>query len=217
MSTTPPRLAGPSSDARPRGLAWTALVLSIIGLVLVLGGFVPIPWAGLAATVVGGGILLAAAISAIVALVVRRHGGTAVSATALVLSVLGGVVGGFALIVGALFTGLSANQDRTAPAPLPTVQATATASAEEAFLADLRPEVNEIMRDLAPELSEEDVASTLSDEMLIATGRALLVAGDAGIDAFVDQATAAAGGTVDTAALRSVYEAIHEAAQEHLR
>lgn len=227
-------------DTRPRGLATTSLILAVAGLILVLVGFFPLVWVGLITTLVGGLVLLAAFVTSLIALIAKRHGGTALSISAVVVSVIGGAVGVFALLVAVLFTGLSTSStiDPDAlPAPLPSIEVSdgteslapgaptdaAHTVEQQAFLSDVRGQLNEVMTDIDPSVTAEDIEEVLSDDMLIMTGQQLLLTGEAGIDALVDQAAAAAGGagvaddTVDTTTLRNVFEIIYHAAQDHLR
>ena len=71
--------------------------------------------------------------------------------------------------------------------------------------------------DIDPTVSAEDVESVFPDDALITIGQTLLVTGDAGIDAIVDQTLSTAGDAVDAEQLRSLYEAIYAAAEAHLQ
>lgn len=212
-------------DTRSKGIAWTALVLAIVGTLLSLGGFVPVVWVGLVSVLIGGLVLLAAFIFAIVGLVGRRNGGTPLSVTALVLSVFGAVVGGFALVVSLVFIGLSAAGSSSA-VPIPGIEVGQDATEsddldstadESAFFAEVRPRIEQIMGGIDASLTPEIVEQAFPDEVLIMIGQALLVTGEAGIDSFVGQTLAAADDTVGAEQLRAVYEAIYEAAQAHLQ
>lgn len=227
MSTTPT----PAADTRSRRLAWTALILAVVGILLSLVGFVPVLWVGLICVVIGGLVLLAALVFSIVALVGKRHGGTPVSITALVLSVLGGVVGAFALVVSLVFLGLSlSGANAPEPAPLPSGLVTGgpsdapnegadadTSAGEQAFLSEARPQIEALLTQIDPSVTPEDIASVFSDEQLLTIGQALLTTGEAGIDTFVEQTTAAAGGGVSTDQVRQLFEIIYAAAQTHLQ
>lgn len=230
--------AGP--DTRPKGVAWTALILAIAGVVLSLGGFIPVPWLGFVAVLIGGLALLAAFIFSIVGLAGKRNGGKPISITALVLSIVGAVIGGFALIVSLVFIGLSVGGSTASdPDPVPSTQASegtddgatddgttdgtdaddsgTLSEGEAAFISEVRPQVNQIMTQIDPSITPEAVEATLDDETLIMIGQALLTTGQAGIDSFVDQATASAGGAADADTIRSLYQAIYDAAQAHLQ
>lgn len=227
----PPPAAPAGPDTRPRGLAWTSLILAVAGTVLCLAGFLPVPWVGLILVFVGGFVLLAAFVVALVALIAKRHGGTALSITGLVLSVVGSVIGAFALIVGAVFTGLSV-ASTTGPSGLPAPGASAEAEEdpsgdggevipltgdEEAFIAQVRPAVNEIMAEIDPTLTPEVIEESLPDETLVAIGQTLLATGDEGIDAYVTQMQSSFGETVSTERLRELFETIYDAAEAHLQ
>ncbi len=226
----PPPAPASGPDTRPRGLAWTALILAIAGTVLSLTGFLPVPWVGLILVFVGGFVLLAAFVVSLVALIAKRHGGTALSVTGLVLSVLGGVVGAFALIVAAVFTGLSVSA-ATSTSGLPAPSATAPVEDgpdsddtdlvpltgdEAAFIEEVRPAVNEIMAEIDPTLTPEVVEASLPDETLVGIGQTLLATGDEGIDAYVTQMQSSFGETVSTERLRELFETIYDAAEAHL-
>lgn len=216
-------------DQRPKTLAWTALILGAVGTLLALVGFVPVPWLGLITVFVSGFVLLAAFVVALVALISKRYGGTALSVTGLVLSVLGGTIGAFALIIAALFTGFSTANvvvNDGLPAPAPTAQVsqdpydvteTPLTSDEEAFIAEVRPQVNAIMADIDPSLTADIVEQSLPDSALVAIGQGLLVTGESGIDTYVGQMQAGAGDSVSTDQLRTLFEAIYQAAQTHLK
>ncbi len=240
MSTTP--IGSPVPDTRPKGVAWTALILAVVGIVLSLVGFVPIAWVGVISAVVGGVVLFAALIVAIVGLVAKRNGGTAISITALVLSVLGGLVGSVAIVVALVFTGLyvqagagsgsSTGAGATPQASAsPSDEATETPSAaaseaatdaeiaagQAAFLAEVRPQVNDLMREIDPSITPDVVSSAFPDEALLTMGQALLVTGEAGIDPLVSQAQASLGDTVTADQLRSIFETVYQAAKANLK
>lgn len=224
-------------DTRPKGIAWTALILSIAGILLSLIGFVPVLWVGLISVVIGGLVLLAAFILSIVGLVGKRNGGKPLSITALVLSVLGGVVGASALVVSLVFVGLTvsgAGPSGSTPAPAPSSQASDSASGdatddaadpgdgttsagEAAFLAEVRPQIGALLAEIDPTVTPESIASVFSDADLVTIGQALLTTGEGGIDAFVEQTTAAAGGAVDADKVRELFETLYAAAQTHLQ
>lgn len=223
-------------DTRPKRIAWTALTLAIAGIVLSLFGFVPILWVGFALALVGGLLLLAAFVFSIVGLAGKRNGGKPISIIALVLSVIGGFVGVFALVVSLVFIGLSATAGSSSsgstdsePAPAPSssvseggtdegsTDAGATTADEAAFLADVRPQVTEIMQQVDPAMTPEVVETAFPDENLILIGQALLATGEAGIDSFVDQTLASTGDVVSADQLRALYQAIYESAQAHLQ
>lgn len=230
---------GPSEpDTRPKGVAWTALILAIVGVVLVLFGFVPIPWLGLFAVLLGGLVLLVALIVSIIGLAGKRNGGKPLSITALVLSVVGGVVGGIALVASLVFIGLAAGGTSSTPAPTATVDASesaaptdeastsptpeatapdASAGDEAAYLADVRPKVQEIWAGFDPSFTPEVVDSIFTDDLLLTVGRGLLVTGPDGIDAIVEQSLPSMGGAITADQLRSLYQGIYDSADTYLR
>lgn len=223
MSETP--IGSPAPDTRPKGVARTALILAIVGLVLSLVGFVPVAWVGVIAAVIGGIVLLAALVFAIVGLAAKRNGGTAISITALVLSVLGGIVGSVALAVAIVFTGLylqTGAGSGSSPGTGTTPQASASASGEiaageAAFLAEVRPQVNDIMKQIDPSITPDMISTAFPDEALLTMGHALVATGEAGIDPLVSQAQASIGDTVSADQLRSIFETVYQAAEAHLK
>lgn len=226
--------AAPTPDTRSKTVAWTALILAVVGTLLTFGGFVPVPWVGLVAVLLGGLVLLAGFIVSIVGLVGKRHGGTPLSITALVLTVVGAVVGVFALALSLVFIGLSAAGSSSSDL-LPGTQVSEEATAdegvedeileeefdvsgsEEAFLAQVRPEITQLFIEFDPTITAEDVEFAFSDDVLLNIGYALLATGDAGIDAIVAETIDAAGEDAGAEELRAVYRAIYEAAQAHLQ
>lgn len=236
-----PNGTGPSApDTRSKGVAWTALILAIVGVVLVLFGFVPIPWFGFFAVLLGGLVLLIALIVSIVGLVGKRNGGKPLSITALVLSVVGGILGVVALLASLVFIGLAAGGTSTTPAPTATTDASespaptptdeasaspspeatapdASAGDEAAYLADVRPKVQDIMGQLDPSITPEIVDSVFTDDTLLTVGRGLLVTGPDGIDAIVEQTLPSMGGAITADQLRSLYQTIYDSADTYLR
>lgn len=227
-----PTPTGP--DTRPKTLAWTALILAIVGVVLVLVGFVPIVWVGLIAVLIGGVALLAAFVISLVALIGKRNGGTPLSITALVLSVVGGFISVFALAVSLVFLGLSTAEAVVSTSPDSQASQSATdddtidedtvdddaddvSAGEAAFLAEARPHITQLLLALDPTVTEADIEVAFPDDALLMIGQNLLVTGDAGIDAMVEQTVATAGDLVDAEQLRELYQTIYSAAQEHLQ
>lgn len=213
------RPAGP--DDRSKRLAGTGLALAIVGALLSLVGFMPIVGVGLVCALAGALILFAAFVVSIVALTSKRHGGTGLSIAALVLSIAGGIIAGFAVLIALLFTGLSAGQpaaESSTPAPTATADASAGPD-QEAFLAEVRPEIEALAQQLSPGVSSAVIEENLTDDMLVLIGQSLLATGDNGIDQLVDQALGEAGGQLDGDAdrLRALFEEIYAAAQEHLQ
>jgi len=232
MSTTPPTApVAPESGTRSKGVATTALVLAIVGLLVSLVGFLPIVWVGIIGAAIGGLVLLAAFIVAIVGLAGRRNGGKPLSIAALIVSVLGGIVVSIALLTSIVFTGLelTGNASSTPAATAGESGTTADGSdgtaeegdaltpAEQSFIDDVRPQVDQIMQQVDPTLTPDLVEQAFPDESLLMIGQALLATGEAGIDSFVDQTLATAGDTVDAEQLRSLYQTIYDSAVTHLQ
>lgn len=230
-----PAPTGP--DTRSKRVAWTALALAIAGTVAALAGFVPILWVGFALALLAGLLLLAAFVFSLVGLIGKKNGGKGISITALVLSVVGGIVGSFALFFSLVLIGLAASGSSATPAPgvsstpsaaatddgaivqpseAPTA-ATPDAAGEAAFLADVRPKVNEIMASVDPSITPEFVQSVFPDDQLVLMGQKLLVAGDSGIDAIVDATIAQSGDVVPADTLRQLYRSVLDSAKTYLQ
>ena len=233
-----PQPGAPAPDTRPKGLATTALILAVAGILVSLIGFAPVPWLGVGAALLGGIVLLVALVMSIVGLAGKRYGGKPLSVTALVLSVIGGFVAAFALFVAFLFTGLSAwNESGSTPLPIPIPSVAPddgsgdgsgdgsadgsseqpTAADEAAFLAQARPAVEQIMAEIDPSITPEMVQTVFSDETLITMGQTLLMTGDAGIDMLAAQAQGSVGDDVSTDQMRRLFQAIYDAAEAHLQ
>lgn len=235
MTTTPTYTPQPEPDTRTKGIAWTALSLAIAGVVLTLIGFVPVPWVGIIAVVLGGIVLLAAFVFSIVGLAGTRFGGKPLSITALVVSIVGGVLGVIALAAALVITGNSVAQgivqdsgretpSVTEPSDAADDDATTDDTADDsaltanetAFLAQVRPEVNRIMAEIDPSITPDIVEATFDDATLITVGEALLTTGQAGVDSFAEQ-SAGTEGAADAELMRSLYQAIYDAAVAHLQ
>ncbi len=100
--------------------------------------------------------------------------------------------------------------------PTPTATPTPDAAAEAAFLADVRPKINDIMAQTDPPITPDIVATALPDEQLLMIGKNLLVTGDAGIDAIVDATVTQIGDVVPVDILRQLFSAVLESASTHL-
>lgn len=216
-----------SPDARSPRLAWIALSLAVLGTLVSLFGFIPVLWLGLVAALVGGAIVFTAFILAIVTLTSKRRGGTAIGITALVVTVLGGFIAAAAVVVALLYTGLTLNQpasDPAAAAPSASASPEATDAGastfdQEAFLAEVRPDIEALAQQLSPGASASVIEENLSDDMVVLIGQTLIATGENGIDQLVDQAVSESGGALagDEAQLRALFEQIYAAAQAHLR
>lgn len=243
MSTTPPITppeygATPTApDARTKGIAWTALALAIAGIIAALVGLIPILWVGFGFALLAGLLLLAAFVFSLIGLIGKRNGGKGISVTALILSIVGGVIASFALVISLVLFGLAASGNSSAPAPevsaapsaepsddsavvSPTdeaIPAAPDADATAAFLADVRPKVNDLMASVDPTFTPEIVESVFPDDQLVLMGQTLLIAGEGGIDAIVDATVAQSGDVVPVDILRQLYQSVLESAQNHLQ
>lgn len=223
---------------RSKGIAWTALALAIAGVLAAAVALIPLLWLSFALALLAFLLLLAAFVFALVGLIGKRHGGNVLSIVALVLSIGGAAVAAVALFLSLLLIGFAESGDAApaptvevsaAPSPAPTEeQATpepteeATdpapdAAAEAAFLADVRPKVNDIMAQTDPPITADIVQSVFPDEQLLLMGQTLLVAGDAGFDAIVDATVAQTGDVVPADTLRQLYQTVYDSAKIHLR
>ncbi|WP_299090632.1 hypothetical protein [uncultured Microbacterium sp.] len=243
MSTTPPITppeygATPTApDARTKGIAWTALALAIAGIIAALVGLIPILWVGFGFALLACLLLLAAFVFSLIGLIGKRNGGKGISVTALILSIVGGVIASFALVISLVLFGPAASGNSSAPAPeasaapsaepsddsavvSPTDEATPAApdaDATAAFLADVRPKVNDLMASVDPTITPEIVESVFPDDQLVLMGQTLLIAGEGGIDAIVDATVAQSGDVVPADILRQLYQSVLESAQNHLQ
>lgn len=240
----PPPQYSPSSgapdsrDGRPRTLAIAAIIAASVGLLLSLGGFIPV--AGLSTTlaVIGGILLLAAFILSIVVLVSKAQGGKPLGVAALAISILGGILSAIAFFVSLIWLGLAAaGRDTTDPPVVPESSASALPSAEPseipspstepepsgtydeaAYLAAVRPEIVLIMQEIQPGITEEQVNLIYSDETLLTIGRSFVALGsvggmEAGRDAFVQSLT---GSGISEELANRFFDAVANASQQYL-
>lgn len=247
MSNTPPEnppvppqnygTAPTGPDTRPKHIAWTALALGIAGVVAALVGLLPIVWVGLAFAILAGILLLAAFIFSLIGLIGKRNGGKALSVTALVLSIIGSAIAGVALVISLVLVGVAVSGTSAEPAPAvsempsaaptddgaivqPSDEATAPAAdpaAEAAFLADVRPKINEIMATVDATITPEVVAQIFPDAQLVIVGETLLTVGDSGIDAIVQATLEQSGEAIPAETLRQLYQTILDSAKVTLQ
>ena len=219
-------------DARPRTLGWVSLGLAIGGLVLVGAAFIPILWVSLALALVAGLLLLIAFVLGIVTLASKKQGGKGLGIGAIAVSVLGGLAWVVAFTFALVLTGLSAADsaggssesapivvEETTPGEEATEgdgEAPAGAYDEDAFLAEVRPQITALMQELDPSITEEMIGQIYSDEMLVTTGQALLVAGDAGRSLFITSTAEGSGGLFSEEQAARFYDTIVGAAEQHL-
>jgi hypothetical protein len=223
-------------DTRSKAIAWTALGLAAGGTLLSIIGIVPVPWVGLVAVLIGGLLLLAGFVFSIVGLAGKRYGGKPLSITALVLSLVGATIGSFALIWSIILVGVSSAGSsidemmstlarafrRGRPGDiLPGEGGSATATesaAQQEFIADVRPKVNQILGEVDPTATPEIIEQVLPDESLILIGETLLTTGEAGIDDLVQQTITSVGADESSAdMLRTLYGEILTSARTYLQ
>lgn len=234
---TPGSGAPVTDDGRPRTLAIAAIIAAAVGLLLTLGGFLPIPGLATTLAVIGGILLLAGFILSIVVLVSKAQGGKPLGIAALAVSVLGGILFAVALFVSLIWLGLAAVGENTdlpvVPGPsasaLPSEQPSETPSEsaqpqpsgiydEAAYLAAVRPEVVSVMQEIEPGITEEQVELIYSDETLLTIGRSFVVlesvgGTETGRDAFV-QALTSSGASEEQA--NRFFDAVVNASQRYL-
>lgn len=216
-----PAYAAPVASAdRPRTLGWTSLGLAIGGLVLVGAAFIPLAWGSLILALVGGLLLLVALVLGIVTLVNKKQGGKGLGIGAIAVSVFGGILWVGALTAAFLWIGLSMAGSSSGTESDSDVTVTEEAPAgtydEAAYLDTVRPEILAIMQEIEPSVSEDIVAEFYTDDMLIATGEGLLLAGDAGREAFISSTVESSQGTFNEDQATRFYDVVHDAAEQYL-
>ncbi|WP_169581903.1 MULTISPECIES: hypothetical protein [Microbacterium] len=236
-----PAYAAPVADApagsgadRPRGLAWASLGLAIGGVVLVSAAFLPLAWGSLALALVGGLLLLVALVLGIVTLVSKKQGGKGLGIGAIAVSVLGGFLWVAALTVAFVWIGLSmAGSSSTGTDPEVSVSEEAAPDEEEttdegseetptgtydeaAYLAVVKPGVLALMQEIEPSVTEELVSEFYTDDMLIASGEGLLLAGEAAEEAFVSSTVESSQGTFTEDQAQRFYDLLVGAAEQYL-
>lgn len=227
----PAYAAAPVSTAdRPRTLGWVSLGLAIGGLVLVGAAFIPLAWGSLILALIGGLLLLVALVLGIVTLASRKQGGKGLGIGAIAVSVLGGLLWVAALTVAFVWIGLSMAGTSSDSGSNPDVsvseeadpgddgeeEAPAGTYDEAAYLAAVRPEILAIMQEIEPSITEELVAEFYTDDMLIATGKGLLLAGDAAREAFISSTVESSQGTFDEDQATRFFDIVNDAAEQYL-
>ncbi|WP_207205336.1 hypothetical protein [Microbacterium protaetiae] len=221
-------------DNRPKTLALVALILAVVGFIAACIGFAPI---GLPFVIVGGVLLLAAFVLSIVVLANRKQGGKGLGIAGLVVSVVGGIVFVFALLVSiawAVWAGVGGGQalgERPAvSAPVaPSDEATddqgnnttATGDYDEAaYVAELRPTVRAIFKEIEPNATDDIIDSAYTDDTLVYLGTTLLTEyttlGDDAIGQEASDAVDSSDGLFSEDQAERLMRAILEAAQHHL-
>jgi len=224
----PGRPAGP--DTRPKRLAIIALVLAVVGLVLSAFGFLPFPVVGMIVTILGGILLLVALVLGIIALAVKKHGGTGLSIAAIVVSVLGGIVWTGAVLTAFFWTAFYAAASDNGPISAPTatfapdgedVDDVTTDADEQAYLAEVKPQVLAILQTIEPNITEADLSSIYTDEDLIEVGEEL---SDIPADQreenrsqFISSAVSSSGGAFTEESAAHMFDILIAAADTHLR
>lgn len=214
-----PQPTGP--DTRPKTLGWVSLGLAVLGVVLVSIAFIPMMWVSLILALVGGVILLVALVLGIVTLANKKQGGKGFGIGAIVVSVLGSGAWIGAIIWSIVIIGLgtadwSSGTEGLPPGVEQSEEGSVTAGGEEAFLAEVRPELLTLFQQIDPAITAEQMAEAFPDEALVSMGEGSLVAGDAGRDAMVEVLTQSSGGAFTTEQAAQFYDLVYTAAQEHL-
>jgi hypothetical protein len=216
-----PQPTGP--DTRPKTLGWVSLGLAILGVVLVSVAFIPMMWVSLILALVGGLILLVALILGIVTLANKKQGGKGFGIGAIVVSVLGSGAWIGAIIWSIVIIGVGTadwNSDSGSEGLPPGVEqseeGSVTAGGEEAFLAEVRPELLTLFQEIDPAITLEQLETAFPADALISMGEGSLVAGDAGRDAMVDVLTQSSGGAFTPEQAAQFYDVVYESAQAHL-
>jgi hypothetical protein len=225
-------------DNRPKKLARIALILAIAGFVLTLCGFVPIAFGSLIAVLVGSLALLAAFILSIVALASKAQGGKGMGIAGLIVSVIGGFVAIFALTVSFLWIGLATSDSlnsalaEASQSAFPSDEASDQASDEptdavtggsydeDAYIADVRPKLRDLMKDVQPEATDEQIDAVFPDSTLVLIGSQLLDEYNTlGDDALATEAKAmvdSSNGVFDESQAERFMRAMLDSAQQYL-
>jgi len=221
--------AGP--DTRPKTLAWWSVGLVAVGILLVIVGFLPLPWIGFISVIIGGLALVVAFILSIVVLASRKQGGKPLGIVALVVSVLGGGLWAVALFVSLAFGIVSSSTEAvsqpgssTSVAPDETDADDATGDSDasgsydqQAFLDEARPALAEVFREMEPSLTDDVIDQMFPDETLVSLGETLLLLGDAGRGQMIDTLVESGQGMYDDESAAAFIDAILDAAENHLQ
>ncbi len=212
--------AVPAPDERPKTLGKLSLGGAIAGTALSAGGFLPLPGLSLALAVLGGLLLLTAFILGIAALVKRTQGGKALGIGGIIASIIGGGVFIAALFVSLVVLGLSSAAAESEAAPDETVEEVAPPVEaggydEEAYLAQVRPQLNDLVTEIAPD-APAGLADSYPDDVLVGMGKALLVGGDFARDALAATLDEATGDLLTDEQAARFVGILATAAQAHL-
>ena len=227
-----PPVAASGPDTRPKTLARVSLGLAIVGALLACVGFIPLGWGGLVAVLVGGLMLLVAFVLSIVVLASRKQGGKPLGIAALIVSVLGAVVWTIALVVAFVFGVLATAEQSADAAPSPSVSAPGenaddldaddapagdvSEADEAAFLAEARPQLNELFAEIDPSFTDETVRQVFPDDALVGLGQSFAQAGDGNRQLLVDTLVTNLEGVLDAEAAERFIDILTDAADEHL-
>lgn len=216
-----PQPTGP--DTRPKTLGWVSLGLAVLGVVLVSVAFIPMLWVSLILALVGGVVLLVALILGIVTLANKKQGGKGFGIGAIVVSVLGsgawiGAIIWSIVIIGLGTTGWDSGSgsEGLPPGVEQSEGGSVPAGGEEAFLAEVRPELLTLFQQIDPAITDAQMAEAFPDEALVSMGEGSLVAGDVGRDAMVEVLTQSSGGAFTAEQAARFYDLVYAAAQTHL-
>jgi hypothetical protein len=230
----PPQSVQPDAR-RPKSLALVAMILAIVGAVLALVGFVP--FVGMVFSILAGVMLLAAFVLSLVALASRKQGGKGFGVAGLVVSIVGGIIAVVAIADSAFWIALAAGvaafpsdsaaappvsvTDPAQPSDAPTDPGDDTTAADEAaFVADVRPKIGALLREIQPGATDEMLTAAYSDDTLVMLGNLTLTAYQAtGKDGMASEAqsiTDASGGAITPDQAARFVQALLDSAQKHL-
>lgn len=241
----PPPYAGSSgvpgpTDGRPRALAIAAIAAAAVGLLLTLGGFVPVAGLATVLAVIGGLLLLVALVLAIIVLASKSQGGKPLGVVALIVSVLGGILFAIAFVASLFWVGLAAAGRETVDVPaapdssasaLPSEEASAPPSEsatpeasgtydEAAYLAAVRPEIVSIVQEIQPDFTADQLNEIYSDQVLISIGQSFAAVdsvSDGSRQITIDTLVSSSGGLLTQDQATRLYDTIANAAQQYLR
>jgi len=235
--------AGP--DTRPKRLGWIALSLGIAGVVLMIVSWFT-AWFANVGIFVAALALLVGTVAIVLGIIVlaKKTEGFKVGG---VLGIVGGVLAGiawFSLFVSLAITGLynagslTPTPESTAevsaapsedpslapseePSASPTDDTTAGATGDEAFLAEVRPQLDALFSEIDGSVTPEMISSVYTDEMLLTLGESFATAEQAGIlesmrDTLVSSLAGESGGVFSEEQANRFFDIIADAAAAHL-
>lgn len=229
--------AGP--DTRPKKLGWIALGLGIAAVVVmgISWGTAFLAGIGVAVSALALLLGLAAIIFGIVVLV-NKAAGFKVGG---ILGIVGGVIAGlawFSLIAAIAIFGLyqsGSSQSGSDPAPTSSESSQASEDPEpsdeaeepagaydpDAYIAEVRPQIEELMAEVDPMFTPDLVASTYTDETLVDFGEQFAAMGslenmEVGRDAFVSAVVSSSGELFNEDQANRFFDIITQGAAAHL-